>query len=253
MFPLLIGFTTVVVIMFGFMMSILFVQKNKQNNYKRRLLEARVEEQEKTVNEISQNLHDDLAQLLAHVQMNLKRLDDFGIEKAKSIIESSSNYLREAMLDVRHMSHSLNSEWLRSRGLVGAIREDIEHVNETNHVHCTIVVHGDEYRMKHNYELPIFRITQEVIHNMFKHSKASTFVVSLDYKADLFAITFTDNGKGFNTKVSNPESGVGLANMRHRAKLLNADLQIRTVPKNGCIISLTLPVNDEMMEPVYED
>ncbi|MEO6831654.1 MAG: histidine kinase, partial [Chitinophagaceae bacterium] len=182
--PLFLGTTILAALMLIFVMGVLFVQKNKQNKFKRKVLEARLEEQEKTLNEISRNLHDDVAQLLSHIQMNLNHLDSLNIKETKSAIVSATDFLREAMMDVRHMSHTLNSDWLRSRGLINAITDDIEHINATNQVHCAIVLEGEEYRMKHELELPIFRITQEVINNMFKHSKASKFVARLDYRPD---------------------------------------------------------------------
>lgn len=251
--PLFLGATGLATLMLLFVMGVLFVQKNKQNKFKRTVLEARIEAQEKTVNEISRNLHDDVAQLLSHIQMNLNHLESLGIKETKAAIVSATNFLREAMMDVRHMSHTLNSEWLRSKGLVGAIEEDVEHINATNQVRCQIILKGEIYRMKHDYELAIFRITQEIIHNMFKHSKASSFIVALDYKHDLFTVNFTDNGKGFNVKALEEKGGVGLNNMQERAKFINATLQVHSELKNGCRTSLKLPITDEVLEPIYED
>lgn len=251
--PLLVGFTTVVVAMFGFVMSLMFVQKNKQNNFKRKMLEARVEEQEKTVDEISRNLHDDVAQLLSTIQMKLSQLDRLAIPQTEQLINEASESLREAMMDVRHMSHTLSSDWLRNRGLVGAIQEDLDHINATNQVRCRTVVEGQEYRLKHEKELPIFRIAQEVIHNMFRHANATTFTVKLIFLPDLFTISFADDGKGFSSRTKNSDSGIGIANMHHRAQVLNASLEIFSEPKKGCITTLKLPVSEDMLEPVYED
>lgn len=251
--PLFLGGTALATLMLLFVMGILFVQKNKQNNFKNRMLEARINEQEKTLNEFSQNLHDDVAQLLGNIQMNLSYMGHLDIAEVNPYVQSASEKLQEAMMDVRHMSHSLSSVFLKSKGLVGALTEEIEHIRATNQIDCSFDVEGDEYDLKPEIELPIFRIAQEVINNMYKHSRATTFSIRMDYLPDLLTMIFTDNGKGFNPQVANPKSGIGLANMHGRAKLLGGTLNIETGANKGCRTTFSLPVTaKELVEVVAE-
>ena len=87
---------------------------------------------------------------------------------------------------------------------------------------------------------------------MFKHAQATNFIVHLKYHPELFTITFTDNGKGFLAHVSRHNSGIGLTNMKDKAKLLGAALDIVSKPKSGCRTSLKVPVNADVLEPVYD-
>ncbi|MBS1614921.1 MAG: hypothetical protein JST06_02270 [Bacteroidetes bacterium] len=251
--PLFLGGTGLATLMLLFVMGVLFVQKNKQNNFKRRTLEARVEEQEKTVNEISRNLHDDVAQHLSLIQMKLNHMSRMSIDQIEDDVQKATKALTEVMIDVRHISHTLSSDWLRDRGLIGAITEDIEHINATDQIHCRILVEGNDYEMKDDVERAIFRITKEVINNMFKHSKASVFTIRMDYQPDLFTLHFTDNGRGFNPQVLNKDRGVGLLNLHSRAELLGGKLKIDSAPNKGCDIVLTLPVTEAIRGPIYTE
>lgn len=251
--PLFVAASILLLVVVSFLIGILFVQKTKQNNFKRRILEGRAEENERTVNEISKNLHDDVAQYLSLMRANLGHMAGMGIQKIEEDLQSATTALNNVMTDVRHISHTLSADWLRDRGLVGAISEDIEHINATHVIDAKIIVEGEEYELKPDIELAVFRITKEVINNMLKHSRATVFSIRMVYQPEQFTLVFTDNGTGFNPQAEKKDKGIGLVNMHSRAGLLEGNLKVDTAPNKGCRTVFNLPVTEKNRGPIYAD
>ena len=243
--PLFIAGTALAMVMLSFMIGYLFVQKNKQNAYVRGILQARLDENDKTLQRVSTELHDNVVQLLSVASMYVKFVQDSVTGQQKEYITTAVNRLDDALRDVRHISHSLSSEHIKAKGLATAIQDELNLIKSVSELECRLEVEGDSYKMPPETELSVFRILQESINNTIKHAEATSVQVELKYTPGLFQFVFSDNGKGFPVEQIGQQGGIGLNNMQERARHINGDMQFSNRPEGGARIKLNIPITQE--------
>lgn len=246
--PFFIAFTVLLALLVLFIVSFLIIQKQKQNAYQadkermlfdhqNKLLLARIEEQERTMDEISREIHDHIGQMLSFAKMNMFSISAHATVAAqKETIETVQSLLAQLMIDVQNISHNLNGEFIRKRGLITIIDDELKYINAPGRFLCSMVVNGDAVSFEPQSELLIYRIAQEAMHNATKHSRASALTVTLTYDGDIFAMEIADNGVGFQADSLSEMKGIGFLNMVQRANLLNGTFAIDAAPGNGCRI-----------------
>jgi signal transduction histidine kinase len=107
---------------------------------------------------------------------------------------------------------------------------------------------GEEAHFDQQKSIILFRMYQEIMNNIMKHSKAGHVIVSVSYSPDhKFVMTIEDNGVGFDMeqklgKVSSSH-GLGLKNMKNRARLIGAEISIQSKPEKGTIVSVEMAVS----------
>jgi signal transduction histidine kinase len=110
----------------------------------------------------------------------------------------------------------------------------------------TLTITGSEYRLEPEKEIILFRICQEALNNIVKHSEAKNINIGLYYSANTFNLAISDDGKGFSTKekltTALDSNSMGLRNLLNRSKLINAQLSLKSSPGKGTSISVELPV-----------
>jgi len=239
-----------------FIITYLLVQKQKQNayqlekssmiyNHQNKILLTRVEEQEKTMDQISKEIHDNVGQLLNFMKMNIYAIEHLSTsENQLKIIDKTKQLLDHVIRDVHSISHSLNSEFIKSKGLFTALEEELEYITFSHDLVCKVNETGKHKTFSPDKELLIFRIAQEAIHNITKHAQATAINISLDYGENTFVMKIADNGIGFEKQKIYDLNGIGFLNMFHRAKLMNGTLDIETKPSYGCVITLRLENED---------
>jgi signal transduction histidine kinase len=202
------------------------------------LLEAHLEEQENTLNEISKDIHDNVIQKLSFAQMNMHVLNDELGNDNRMIATRISELLSQVSNDLHNISHLSNTDYIKTNGLVEVLRKEIEYIESGRKMHCNFTVDGNPAQLDPEKALLVYRIAQEAVHNAIKHSKATVLDIDLQYKADGLCITISDNGIGFNLNQMENVKGIGLSNMSHRANLLNTEINIESVINGGCAVSL---------------
>ncbi|HYD21169.1 MAG TPA: sensor histidine kinase [Flavipsychrobacter sp.] len=245
---------TLVLTLFGFFLAIyLIIQKSKQNrfalekqkikfDYVNQILRTELEVSENTMNQISQEIHDNVGQVLFLAEMNTSVLATVvRDEKATLLLADTGKLVRQAMSDLRSISHSLSSEQVKQTGLVEALKASLSQVQKAKEIKCLFQVSGDHLDISPERELIIFRIAQEAISNILKHAEASAIDLLLEYKTGCLLMTLKDNGKGFEMAEGDKKKGIGFINMQQRTKVLNGTLKIESAPGDGC--KLTLLVN----------
>lgn len=201
--------------------------KEREYRFQNELLNTKIELQEHLLNEVSREIHDNVGQLLSLVKVNLFTVSNQLTDpKTIGLIKSSSEFLDKAIDDLRNISHSNNADLLSRIGLKDALKKEIDYLDNLKRQKCDLHVVGEQYSMPAEQELLIYRIAQEALHNSIKHSKARYISVSLEYEPNLFTLTIADNGLGFNNADNAIISGIGISHMKHRAKVLNAALNI---------------------------
>lgn len=207
--------------------------------FERTLLETRLEIQEQTFRGISQELHDNLGQILSLAKLNLTtaRLDK--PEEVGEKINSAIDLVSQSIQSIRDLAKTLHTESVTRVGLLSALETEIRIIEKLGIIQPVFQVTGQPVPMDDNKNLIIFRIVQEALHNVIKHAKASLVEMNVDFSPGEVKVTVRDNGTGFSSQGST--DGSGLRNMKDRAKLIGADFQLEPSTGNGTLITLKIP------------
>lgn len=216
------------------------------SNYKQEILKTQLEIQEQTLKNISQEIHDNIGQVLSLAKLNLATTDVVKSENAQQKVDDSKNLVAKAIQDLRDLSKSLNTDYVSEMGLGRSIEYELEIINKTGSFSTNFEIEGIIYRLEKQKELILFRIVQEIINNIIKHARAKTITVTLDYASSSFSITIHDDGEGFDLNaIQNSRTGLGIKNMHSRAQLVGAEFQISSTLGLGTTVSIKLPLLTE--------
>lgn len=213
-------------------------QLDRERAYQRELIQSQVEIQEQTLQQIAQEIHDNINQSLSLAKLNLNTVDLQQPEKATDKIESSRDLVAKAIQDLRDLSRSLNADSALSIGLVRAIERELTLMEKSNLYTTKLSMRGQQPHIDPRKELILFRVFQEALNNIIKHAKATEIRVEIDYSDQQMRLRIADNGAGFQTEAAS--EGIGLHNIRNRAALIGAKLEMDSSPA-GTILELTLP------------
>ncbi len=213
--------------------------RDEQANFTRQLIRVQEEERKR----IARDLHDDTAQNLALVVLEMDSLlnsaetmSDACLEKVKKLRESVDQTQKE----VRRYSHELRPGVLEHLGLEAALESLMQDANKRGETKVSLDISGNERRLAEEVELALFRIAQEAINNIFKHAEAAKAQINLNYTPRKIRLTIVDNGKGFRRvkKKALLGSGLGLVGMEERAQLIGARFKINSIPGQGTSVSV---------------
>jgi two-component system, NarL family, sensor kinase len=238
-----------------FMVSFLFLYRKRQhrhlkekeemkNEFKQELLRTQLEIQEQTFKTISQEIHDNIGQMLSLAKMNLSKfeIDRFNSDEA---VLSAKDLVSQAVSSLRDLSKTLNTDTISSIGFIKAIELELQLVEKTTGIKTIMQTTGLLQKIQPQEELILFRIVQESLHNSIKHASANLLSVRANFENDLLLLTVSDNGIGFNYSANHGE-GSGLRNMQSRSKLIGADWRLRSAPDKGTEIKITIPTKKEL-------
>jgi signal transduction histidine kinase len=200
------------------------------------LIEALVEGEEKERSRIARDLHDGVASIIAGAKMQLTALAEQVEEvQERKEFKQSISLLDNAAAQVRNTSHNLMPEVLLEKGLDGALLRYCQSIS-SNKLQFTYASVGEAKRFTPNFELSLYRIIQELIGNIMKHSGASTALVQRSFRDKLLSFTIEDNGKGFNTHQQG--KGTGLQSIQKRVRSMNGTIDLSSEPGKGTSIYL---------------
>jgi two-component system sensor histidine kinase UhpB len=203
------------------------------------VLNAIIEAQEKERKEISCELHDNVNQLLAASILFFKTA---AREKGSSpLIEQGLDHVNKAISEIRSLSHSLNPGALKVNGLFFALSDLTRKISIPGKFEAVLKagISFNEEQIKPALKLTIYRIAQECVNNILKHSGADRVKISLDCSDEIVSMSITDNGQGFDVDPSN--KGIGLVNIFNRVETAGGQAEIISSPGNGCTVKVQLP------------
>ncbi len=210
-------------------------------DYVRLATDAQEEERKR----LARELHDDTIQALVVAKTEL---DALTLEKPVSASVAARLKTADAMLaaaidNVRRFSRDLRPSLLDDLGLVHAIDWLVGDLGARTGINAQLHTSGEPRRLSQKDELTLFRIMQEALHNVERHSAAKTVKVRIHFAEDVRA-TVIDDGNGFDTSkvIDSPQSStrLGLLGMRERAKLAGAALSITSRPSRGSRVTVAL-------------
>ncbi|MCP3031440.1 histidine kinase [Halobacillus sp. A1] len=205
-----------------------------------------IEAQEEERRRLSREIHDGPAQALANVMLRSdlveRTFNARGIDEALEEMRNVRKLVRSALYDVRRIIYDLRPMALDDLGLVPTLKKYLATVEDYNQTTIEFVSMGSSRRIDSKYEVAIFRLIQEAVQNALKHAEARTIEVKFELKASSTTIVIKDDGKGFDPSVKK-EKSFGLVGMRERVEMVNGDLDIHSVPGEGTIVTIKMPLN----------
>ena len=212
-------------------------------------LEAQEEERRRLAREI----HDGPAQVLANATFQLEycqRLLDRDPIRAAAEIDRLKGDLREGLAEVRYFIFDLRPGPLAEFGLAATVQRYATNFQSRSGIAIDLDLNFEIQRMSPTKEVAIFRIVQEALQNVRKHSRASRVCITVDARSDVLFAAIVDNGIGFDSRARTEagERHFGLSSMEERARLIRSDLRITSVLDKGTTVELRVPIDDTNSE-----
>ncbi len=205
-----------------------------------RLINAQEEERSR----IARQLHDEIAGDLALLAINIQRID----KDASACEESRHKQLQELwsransiLNQVSSLSHRLHSSMLKHLGLAPALEGICRDFEKQHSVKVSCDCGAVPRTVDDAVSLCLFRVAQEALHNIAKHSNAKNIHVKLEQAGSSLRLSVRDDGDGFDPDSSSSWKGLGLISMRERVQLVNGRLNITSNPSTGTLVQATVP------------
>jgi signal transduction histidine kinase len=193
---------------------------------------------------LARELHDDIIQRLAFLNIEMDKLeiqDQSLSEPSKNRLRQIGNDIGELSSDIHMISRQLHPSILDDLGLIQAIETECRNFTRLREVPVTLDLDGTLKDLSKEICLCIYRTLQESLRNIAQHAKATDIQVMLSRKDDTVHFLVKDNGKGFDPASNKKSSGLGMASMAERARLIQGDLYIESRPGEGTVIKLKAP------------
>jgi two-component system, NarL family, sensor histidine kinase UhpB len=189
---------------------------------------------------LGEELHDNINQLLGVVKLYIEHAQVDQTAK-NEMLKKSSEYLMQVIQEIRNLSKSLIPPTLNDIGLLESLYELISTLEDTKHIRVHLDTSDfDEQKVPEQKKLMIYRIIQEQLNNVIKHSHADDVSIRLKNLNNTVQLMVEDNGKGFDAQNNKP--GTGLNNIRNRLEVFNGNMQIRSNPGEGCVLEVEFDI-----------
>jgi len=205
----------------------------------RKLIEA--QEQERT--RIARELHDDIAQRLAMLGIDLAQVQENHPELAPDIfnrIQELGQQTIRISADVQALSHDLHSSQLEYLGVVTGMKSWCREFGERQGMQIDYS-HDVRSTLPSEIGVCLFRVLQEALHNAAKHSGVKRIEVRLGEESGDIHLVVSDLGKGFDVEAAREGRGLGLTSMQERVRLVNGTIQIQSKAMGGTTIQVRVP------------
>jgi len=203
----------------------------------RQLLKGEEEERRR----ISRELHDETGQALMVLRFHLEMLaGDAPTKEQQTRAQESLELLDHTIEGLRRIIARLSPRVLEELGLLTAIRRQAEQTSNQIKMRARLDMPEKLAPMEHEIEVALYRSVQEALHNVAKHSQASTFIVRLQTTGEKVTLEIEDDGVGLLTR-SPHERGFGLTGMRERAAALGGTMTVHSRRGKGTHIRIVLP------------
>lgn len=201
-----------------------------------------VREEERTA--IAREIHDELGQSLTALKMDvmwMKKRAGAGekdyVQKVSSVIE-----LIDSLIDsVRRISSNLRPGVLDDLGLCAAVKWHIRKVEQRSGIKCNMVSMPDDIDIDKDYAVSLYRIFQEAMTNVIRHSRATSVNIKLAETNDSVELIIEDNGRGVSEEEINDTASFGIIGIRERVNFCGGRFSIKGVPGKGTTVKVTIP------------
>lgn len=196
--------------------------------------------QERERKEISEELHDNVNQLLASALLFLKIVAREQ-SSASEYVKQSIEYISNAVSEIRSISHTLNPGILKHNGICAALGEMASGLCIPGKFQVVFNQQLNEPdKLSRELQLALYRIAQEIMNNILKYAEATEVFIQLTDDGQQLELDIDDNGRGFDQSVAS--KGLGIINIISRAESFGGKVELKSSPGNGCRIKVSIPL-----------
>jgi len=210
--------------------------------------------QEQERQRIARELHDDMSQKIGLLNLEVDQIaDEVAADTHRNRLEQVSSQIGEIAGDLSNLSHRLHPSRLQTLGLIESVRLLCSEISQRRQVNIEFSSNELPTAVDPRVSLCLYRIAQEALHNVAKHSQARDASVELTREGNVVSLQIADTGIGFDP-VALEHAGLGLVSMRERVGVLKGDLVITATPGGGTRIGVRVPLTPSSREipPPYK-
>lgn len=259
----LIGSLGMLILAFSVILFVVLYQKKilsqqnviqaAENRHQKELLNATIQVAELEREKIAKNIHDDIGTILNVIKLNFTKMSRNPSDKelSEQLIKDSMSLLDDSIQNIRGIARDLMPPTLVKLGFEKGIAELCRQVNASGTITIKSEFRFGSSRLPAKTELQLYRIIQEVINNIIKHSKATQAGVFVRSDASELVVDISHDGIGISSEMiaqlTEAEKGIGLKSIQSRVQLINASIQYFTIGPKQAGISIAVPVT------IYEE
>lgn len=213
----------------------------KNEIHQKELLATQVEIQQATMQQIGRELHDNIGQKLTLVSLYSQQLlYENKVPEASEKIDQISNIINQSLHDLRSLSKTLTDDNINHKDIVSLLQEEVNHINAIKKCKVSFTHNIGQLDLEFVQKNVLLRITQEFMQNSMKHAQCKNIYITLDTFDDiLWNLNIKDDGIGFDT-AQTKSNGIGLTNMKNRAKIINATFSFISEKNVGTSLNIAL-------------
>lgn len=248
---LLIIFSSLIILMVLIMMVLIYVgflrkksemilqEQEKELKFAQELALSQIEMREQTLRYVGQELHDDIGQKLSVAKLLNNKLSSQLQLSEREFLKEINDLLGECISDIRNLSKTFISHHIEHIGLIESIEREVRRIRKLDFITVNYIHNVKEINIDPKHSLILFRIIQECVNNVLKHSRSKKLDIVLDDCIKTLEIRIIDQGIGIPD--NSGEDGSGLRNITNRAQVINADFTIDSVKDQGTEVKIVYP------------
>jgi|AntRauTorckE6833_2_1112554.scaffolds.fasta_scaffold00855_16 signal transduction histidine kinase len=204
-------------------------------------LSSMLDGQEMERQRLSRELHDGLGQSILAIRMRLERLEKAKPERAQEIMGEVQELIADTIKEVRSISNNLMPAVLKDFGLADALKNLCDELNAVADNDITFNPDLERNKISDKVSTYLYRMAQEALNNIIKHSGAARATLTLDSDADHIRMIISDDGKGFQYFEGMRLCGNGISNIKERVHLIGGQVEISSKQDSGTTIRILIP------------
>lgn len=226
------------------------LQEEKIRRYEKErevaVLDSMLKGQESERSRVAKDLHDGVGSMLCGVKLSLSSMQGNMIitgEQARTYARSLEQ-LDAAIAEMRRVAHNMMPEALLRSGVVHAVNALVRSLNLSGSLEILFEHHHFDRRLSTDFEVILYRLVQELLNNIVKHSGARRAIVQLSMHEQTVNLVVEDDGKGFDPALWEASTGMGFQNLKNRVEYLHGKIHLTTAPGEGSSFLVELPLTD---------
>lgn len=215
--------------------------QNQYEEHQKELLSNQIEIQKQTMQDIGREIHDNIGQKLTLASLYSQQLAYEN--KAPHInekIDSISEIINQSLTELRALSKSLTDDTINSKNIIDLIQQEVDKINELKKCIASFTYNEKNIKLDYQVKSVLYRIIQEFIQNSLKHSGCKNIMINLESNHNQVKLKVEDDGIGFDINTIRSK-GIGLKNMKKRAKIIHADFKIESRINKGTQLIISIP------------
>lgn len=236
----LLGVIGVAVLMYGYRKRLEKQQilLREQIGRKEIQLETTIRTQEEERSRLARDLHDGIGQVLSAIRLTFGSFEE---KISTERYQQALSMLDDACKELREVAHDMMPRSLEQEGLQAALSELTHRSMNNDQISAFFDCVGEQIHLPRSVEGNVYRIAQELVQNIFKHSGASEMYLQLIYRPESLLLLVEDNGKGIES--DELDTGFGMKNIQIRAQAIHAHFHLENGPQSGTIATLRVPIS----------